>query len=101
MSAPLSASACHIGGPIDVNPGELTLVYGTLAEISVLLALYILVNFVIFFSFLIRTSESVAVLLLRQNDIAGRVGSSAHKVISISDLTKMLYLIAFFVSEHP
>ena len=25
----LSASACHIGGPIDVNPGELTLVYGT------------------------------------------------------------------------
>ena len=25
----VSASACHIGGPIDVNPGELTLVYGT------------------------------------------------------------------------
>ena len=24
----VSASACHIGGPIDVNPGELTLVYG-------------------------------------------------------------------------
>ena len=23
----LSALACHIGGPIDVNPGELTLVY--------------------------------------------------------------------------
>ena len=23
----VSASACHIGGPIDVNPGELTLVY--------------------------------------------------------------------------
>ena len=26
--SPVSASACHIGGPIDVNPGELTLVYG-------------------------------------------------------------------------
>ena len=25
----VSASACHIGGPIDVNPGELTLVYGS------------------------------------------------------------------------
>ena len=25
----VSASACHIGGPIDVNPGELALVYGT------------------------------------------------------------------------
>ena len=25
----VSASACHIGGPIGVNPGELTLVYGT------------------------------------------------------------------------
>ena len=25
----VSALACHIGGPIDVNPGELTLVYGT------------------------------------------------------------------------
>ena len=25
----LSASACHIGGPIDVNPGQLTLVYGS------------------------------------------------------------------------
>ena len=25
----LSALACHIGGPIDVNPGELTLVYGS------------------------------------------------------------------------
>ena len=25
-----SASACHIGGPIDVNPGELPLVYGIL-----------------------------------------------------------------------
>ena len=24
----VSASACHIGGPIGVNPGELTLVYG-------------------------------------------------------------------------
>ena len=24
----VSPSACHIGGPIDVNPGELTLVYG-------------------------------------------------------------------------
>ena len=24
----VSASACHIGGPIDVNPGELALVYG-------------------------------------------------------------------------
>ena len=24
----MSASACHIGGPIGVNPGELTLVYG-------------------------------------------------------------------------
>ena len=26
----VSASACQIGGPIDVNPGELTLVYGTM-----------------------------------------------------------------------
>ena len=26
----LSASACHIDGPIDINPGELTLVYGIL-----------------------------------------------------------------------
>ncbi len=26
----VSASACHIGGPIGVNPGELTLVYGSL-----------------------------------------------------------------------
>ena len=25
----VSASACHIGGPIDVNPGELMLVYGS------------------------------------------------------------------------
>ena len=25
----MSASACHIGGPIYVNPGELALVYGT------------------------------------------------------------------------
>ena len=25
----LSASACHIGGPSDVNPGELMLVYGS------------------------------------------------------------------------
>ena len=25
----VSASACHIGGPIGVNPGELVLVYGT------------------------------------------------------------------------
>ena len=25
----VSASACHIGGPIDVNPGELELVYGS------------------------------------------------------------------------
>ena len=25
----MSASACHIGGPIDVNPGESTLVYGS------------------------------------------------------------------------
>ena len=25
----LSASACHIGGRTDVNPGEQTLVYGT------------------------------------------------------------------------
>ena len=25
----LSASACHIGGPVDVNPGEFSLVYGT------------------------------------------------------------------------
>ena len=25
----VSASACHIGGPIGVNPGELTLVNGT------------------------------------------------------------------------
>ena len=24
----MSASACHIGGPIGVNPGELALVYG-------------------------------------------------------------------------
>ena len=24
----VSASACHIGGPIDVNPGQWTLVYG-------------------------------------------------------------------------
>ena len=24
----VSASACHIGGPIGVNPGELALVYG-------------------------------------------------------------------------
>ena len=24
----VSASACHIGGPIDVNPGELVFVYG-------------------------------------------------------------------------
>ena len=24
----VSASACHIGGPIGVNPGELTLAYG-------------------------------------------------------------------------
>ena len=24
------ASACHVGGPIYVNPGELALVYGTL-----------------------------------------------------------------------
>ena len=24
----MSASAYHIGGPIDVNPGQLTLVYG-------------------------------------------------------------------------
>ena len=24
----VSASACHIGGPIGVNPGELTLVHG-------------------------------------------------------------------------
>ena len=24
----VSASACHIGGPIEVHPGELTLVYG-------------------------------------------------------------------------
>ena len=24
----VSASACHIDGPIDVNPGQLTLVYG-------------------------------------------------------------------------
>ena len=26
----VSASACHIGGPIGVNPGELALVYGTI-----------------------------------------------------------------------
>ena len=25
----VSPSACHLGGPIDVNPGELMLVYGT------------------------------------------------------------------------
>ena len=25
----VTASACHIGGPIGVNPGELVLVYGT------------------------------------------------------------------------
>ena len=25
----VSASACHVGGPIYVNPGELALVYGT------------------------------------------------------------------------
>ena len=25
----VSSSACHIGGPIGVNPGELTLVYGS------------------------------------------------------------------------
>ena len=25
----VSASACHIGGPIYVNPGELALVYGS------------------------------------------------------------------------
>ena len=81
-------------------------VCSTLAEISVPLALYILVNFVIFPSFLIRTGESVVVFLLRQNDIAG---SSAHKVISISDLTNMLYLLAFLfqnildgsVTTHP
>ena len=24
----VSASACHLGGPIGVNPGELALVYG-------------------------------------------------------------------------
>ena len=27
----VSASACHIGGPIYVNPGELALVYGSKA----------------------------------------------------------------------
>ena len=30
----LTASACHIGGPTDVNPGEQTLVYGTLEHQS-------------------------------------------------------------------
>ena len=29
----VSASACHIGGPIGVNPGELTLVYGTVTRV--------------------------------------------------------------------
>ena len=28
----VSASACHIDGPIYVNPGELALVYGNLAS---------------------------------------------------------------------
>ena len=32
----MSASACHIGGPIYVNPGELALVYGTLEETPLL-----------------------------------------------------------------
>ena len=30
----VSASACHIGGPNSVNPGQILLVYGTLIDKS-------------------------------------------------------------------
>ena len=37
----VSASACHIGGPpIDVNPGELALVYGTVLLLHFLRAFF-------------------------------------------------------------
>ena len=32
VSSVSAASACHIGGPIGVNPGELALVYGRVFE---------------------------------------------------------------------
>ena len=35
MVSSVSASACHIGGPIGVNPGELALVYGTTNYITI------------------------------------------------------------------
>ena len=35
----MSASACHIGGPINVNPGELALVYGSASVVVHLLAM--------------------------------------------------------------
>ena len=39
----LSASACHIGGRTDVNPGEQTLVYGTIFAVRKITGL---VNFI-------------------------------------------------------